>query len=32
MSKPIFETHLKSLPFLHRGKVRDLYEVGGAGA
>jgi phosphoribosylaminoimidazole-succinocarboxamide synthase len=28
MSKPIFETSLKSLPFLHRGKVRDLYAVG----
>lgn len=23
----VFETHLKSLKFLHRGKVRDLYEV-----
>src|SRR6478672_13050647 len=28
MSKSIFETSLKSLPFLHRGKVRDLYAVG----
>ena len=25
---PIFETDLKSLEFLHRGKVRDLYAVG----
>ena len=24
----ILETKLKSLPFLHRGKVRDLYAVG----
>ncbi len=24
----ILETHLSSLPFLHRGKVRDLYAVG----
>jgi len=23
----MFQSHLKSLPFLHRGKVRDLYEV-----
>ena len=23
----ILETHLKSLPFLHRGKVRDIYAV-----
>ena len=28
MSPPIFETRIKSLPFLHRGKVRDLYAVG----
>jgi phosphoribosylaminoimidazole-succinocarboxamide synthase len=28
MSKPIFETSIKSLEFLHRGKVRDLYAVG----
>jgi phosphoribosylaminoimidazole-succinocarboxamide synthase len=28
MTKPIFETSIKSLPFLHRGKVRDLYAVG----
>ncbi|HEX6006779.1 MAG TPA: phosphoribosylaminoimidazolesuccinocarboxamide synthase [Burkholderiales bacterium] len=25
---PVFETDLKSLKFLHRGKVRDLYAVG----
>ena len=25
--KPVFETSLKSLKFLHRGKVRDLYEI-----
>ncbi|HET9662853.1 MAG TPA: phosphoribosylaminoimidazolesuccinocarboxamide synthase [Burkholderiales bacterium] len=25
---PLFETSLKSLEFLHRGKVRDLYAVG----
>jgi len=25
---PLLETHLESLPFLHRGKVRDLYAVG----
>jgi len=24
----LFESNLKSLPFLHRGKVRDLYAVG----
>src|SRR6185436_6606144 len=24
----LFESSLKSLPFLHRGKVRDLYAVG----
>ena len=28
MSAPIFETDIKSLKFLHRGKVRDLYAVG----
>ena len=28
MGRPIFETSLKSLEFLHRGKVRDLYAVG----
>ncbi len=27
MSLPLFESHLKSLPLLHRGKVRDIYEV-----
>jgi phosphoribosylaminoimidazole-succinocarboxamide synthase len=26
---PLFESRLKSLPFLHRGKVRDIYAVGG---
>src|SRR4249920_2745199 len=25
---PLFESSLKSLPFLHRGKVRDIYAVG----
>ena len=25
---PLYKTDLKSLPFLHRGKVRDLYAVG----
>ncbi len=25
---PLFESHLDSLPLLHRGKVRDLYAVG----
>lgn len=25
----LFETTIKSLPFLHRGKVRDIYAVGG---
>ncbi|HSN41473.1 MAG TPA: phosphoribosylaminoimidazolesuccinocarboxamide synthase [Burkholderiales bacterium] len=25
---PLFETNIKSLKFLHRGKVRDLYAVG----
>jgi phosphoribosylaminoimidazole-succinocarboxamide synthase len=24
---PLYESHLKSLPLLHRGKVRDLYAV-----
>jgi phosphoribosylaminoimidazole-succinocarboxamide synthase len=28
MSTPVFETNIKSLQFLHRGKVRDLYAVG----
>jgi phosphoribosylaminoimidazole-succinocarboxamide synthase len=27
-TSPLLETNLKSLPFLHRGKVRDLYAVG----
>lgn len=26
--QPILETNLNSLPFLHRGKVRDIYAVG----
>jgi len=26
-TKPLHETSLKSLKFLHRGKVRDLYEI-----
>jgi phosphoribosylaminoimidazole-succinocarboxamide synthase len=26
--KTLFESSLKSLPFLHRGKVRDIYAVG----
>src|SRR3954451_20632014 len=25
---PLLESSLKSLPFLHRGKVRDIYAVG----
>jgi phosphoribosylaminoimidazole-succinocarboxamide synthase len=28
MTTPLHESNLKSLPFLHRGKVRDLYAVG----
>jgi phosphoribosylaminoimidazole-succinocarboxamide synthase len=28
MSTPLFQTNIKSLKFLHRGKVRDLYAVG----
>jgi phosphoribosylaminoimidazole-succinocarboxamide synthase len=28
MMSGILETNLKSLPFLHRGKVRDIYAVG----
>ncbi len=28
MQKTVFETNIKSLPLLHRGKVRDLYGVG----
>lgn len=27
-SSALFETSIKSLPFLHRGKVRDIYAVG----
>ncbi len=27
-SVPVFETHLKSLPLVHRGKVRDIYAAG----
>jgi len=26
-NKPLYETSLKSLKFMHRGKVRDLYEI-----
>jgi phosphoribosylaminoimidazole-succinocarboxamide synthase len=26
--KPLFESNLKSLPLVHRGKVRDIYAVG----
>ncbi|MGA9852545.1 MAG: phosphoribosylaminoimidazolesuccinocarboxamide synthase [Gammaproteobacteria bacterium] len=25
---PVFETHLNSLPLIHRGKVRDIYDAG----
>jgi phosphoribosylaminoimidazole-succinocarboxamide synthase len=28
MSAPVYQSNLRSLPFLHRGKVRDLYAVG----
>ena len=28
MTQPLLQSDLKSLPFLHRGKVRDLYAVG----
>jgi phosphoribosylaminoimidazole-succinocarboxamide synthase len=28
MTRTLFESSLRSLPFLHRGKVRDLYAVG----
>jgi len=28
MAATLFESSIKSLPFLHRGKVRDLYAVG----
>ena len=27
MSKALHTTHIKSLPLLHKGKVRDIYEV-----
>ncbi len=27
MEAAIFETHIQSLPFVHRGKVRDIYAV-----
>lgn len=27
MSSPLLQSSIESLPFLHRGKVRDLYEV-----
>jgi len=27
MNTPILQSDIKSLPLLHRGKVRDLYEV-----
>ncbi|MGE5625153.1 MAG: phosphoribosylaminoimidazolesuccinocarboxamide synthase [Bacillota bacterium] len=28
MTAPVFETKLKSLPLIHRGKVRDIYDAG----
>ena len=28
MSAPLLETHITSLPLVHRGKVRDIYAVG----
>ncbi|MGH8279624.1 MAG: phosphoribosylaminoimidazolesuccinocarboxamide synthase [Gammaproteobacteria bacterium] len=28
MTDAVFETHLESLPLLHRGKVRDIYAAG----
>jgi phosphoribosylaminoimidazole-succinocarboxamide synthase len=28
MSATLLQSDIKSLPFLHRGKVRDLYAVG----
>jgi phosphoribosylaminoimidazole-succinocarboxamide synthase len=28
MTTPLLQSDLKSLPFLHRGKVRDIYAVG----
>ncbi len=27
-SQPVFETNLKGLPLIHRGKVRDIYDAG----
>lgn len=27
MSQPLFESNLKGLPLLHRGKVRDIYRI-----
>ena len=27
MSSALFETHITSLPLLHKGKVRDIYEI-----
>ena len=27
MPKPVFETNFTTLPLLHKGKVRDIYEV-----
>ncbi|HEX5340740.1 MAG TPA: phosphoribosylaminoimidazolesuccinocarboxamide synthase [Gammaproteobacteria bacterium] len=27
-SAPVFETHLKNLTLIHRGKVRDIYDAG----
>ena len=27
-ANPVFETYLKSLPLIHRGKVRDIYDAG----
>src|SRR5437899_9596772 len=29
MASPLYESSIKSLPFLGRGKVRDMYSVGG---
>ena len=26
--QPLLESHLRSLPLVHRGKVRDLYDAG----
>lgn len=27
-TSPLFKTHLKSVPLIHRGKVRDIYDAG----